>query len=135
MSDGQIHPLNESGVQPPREAQSLEGDLESVFCPKAHHVRDAHELASRVTFFHLTIDQFRSYLPLIDFPAAATHLKPVSKMGRERIEIEIEPVTRKERETARSQALSQGMDGSMSHMLCAGTQLEHGKKLGARING
>ncbi len=98
-------------------------------------MRDAHELASPVAFFHLAVDQAHCHLPPEDFAPSATHLAPVSKMGRESIEIEIEPVTRKERETTRSRDLSQGMDEQMSHVLCAGTQLEHGKKLGARING
>ncbi len=40
MADGQIHPLNKSGVQPSREAQSRPRDLESRLCPKAHHMRD-----------------------------------------------------------------------------------------------
>ena len=30
--------------------------------------------------------------------------------------------------------MSQGMNDAMGHVLCAGTQLEHRKNLGARIN-
>ncbi len=63
MSDGQIHPFNTSGVQPSREAQSQQGDLESGVCPKAHHMRDPYQLPPSVTFFHLAIDQARRYLP------------------------------------------------------------------------
>ena len=48
-------------------------------------------------------------------------------MGRERIEVEIEPVTGKEGEATGSQDLSQGMDDPMSHVLGAGTELKHGK--------
>jgi hypothetical protein len=69
----------------------------SVLSSKAHHVRDAHQLASPVPFFHL---------PLTHVPTSTTYLEPVSKMGRQGIEIEIEPITRKEWETARGQALS-----------------------------
>ncbi len=56
-------------------------------------------------------------------------------MSRESIEVEIEPVTRKEWETARGQAQPQSVDEPMRHVLRAGTQLEDGKNLGAGING
>jgi len=56
-------------------------------------------------------------------------------MSRESIEGEIEPVTRKEWETASGQAQPQSVDEPMRHMLRAGTQLEDGKKLGAGIDG
>jgi len=45
VSDGQIHPLNTSGVQPSREAHPLEGGCESVLCSQTHHMRDANQLA------------------------------------------------------------------------------------------
>ena len=31
--------------------------------------------------------------------------------------------------------MSQGMDDAMGHVLCSGTQMEHGKKFGARVDG
>lgn len=55
-------------------------------------------------------------------------------MGRECIKVEIEPVTGKEGEATWSQDLSQGMDDPMSHVLGAGTELKHGKNLGARVD-
>jgi len=55
-------------------------------------------------------------------------------MGRECIEVEIEPVTGKEGEAIGSQDLSQGMDDPMSPVLGAGTELKHGKNLGARVD-
>jgi len=55
-------------------------------------------------------------------------------MGRQCIEIEIEPVTGEERETAWSQEFSQGVDDAMGHMLCSGTQMEDRKNLRAGIN-
>jgi hypothetical protein len=65
---------------------------------------------------------------------SAPHLVPVSKMGRQGIEIEIEPVTGEGWEAARGQALSQGVDEQVSHLLCARTQREHGQNLRAGIN-
>ena len=56
-------------------------------------------------------------------------------MGRKGIEVQVEPVTGKERDATRSQALSQSVDELMSHVLCAGSELKHGQNLGARING
>jgi hypothetical protein len=46
-------------------------------------------------------------LPLAHFPPTANHLKPLTKVGRKSIKVEIESVTRKEREAARGQELSQ----------------------------
>jgi len=89
MTDGQIHPLNKSGVESSRETQPLQTNLESVPCPQTHHRRNSHQLTTPVAFLHLTIDQLRRHLPLECFPPSATHLKPVSKMGGEGIEIHI----------------------------------------------
>ncbi len=51
-------------------------------------------------------------------------------MSCESIEVEIEPVTGKEWETARGQTQPQSVDEPMRHVLRAGTQLEDGKNLG-----
>jgi hypothetical protein len=56
-------------------------------------------------------------------------------MGRDGIEVEIEPVTGEERQAARGQAPSQGVDNRMSHVLRAGTELKHRKNLGEGIDG
>jgi len=61
--------------------------FESVLCSKSHHRRDAHQLASPVAFFHLAVDQTRRYVPSAYVAPLATHLAPVSKMGRERIKV------------------------------------------------
>ena len=97
-------------------------------------MRDLYELAPSVALLDLPVDQTHRHLPPEDFPPSATHYAPVSKVGRERIKVEIEPVTGKERETARGQALSERVDEQMRHMLCAGTELKHRKKFRARID-
>ena len=56
-------------------------------------------------------------------------------MSRQRVEVEIEPVTGEERNAAGSQELSQGVDHPMGHVLCAGTELKRRKNLGEGING
>ena len=56
-------------------------------------------------------------------------------MGRERIEVEIEPITGKEWKTARDQTLSQSVDELMGHMLRTGAELKHRKNFRAGING
>jgi hypothetical protein len=58
-------------------------------CPEAHHVRNSHQPAPPVAFFHLTVDQTRCHLPLKYIAPSATHLKPVAEMGRQRIEVQI----------------------------------------------
>ena len=50
MTDREICPFNKSGVESSRQAQSQQGDLESLLCPKAHHVRDANQLTPPVVF-------------------------------------------------------------------------------------
>ena len=96
---------------------------------------DPNQLAPPVAFFHLAVDQACRYLPPAHFPPSPTHLEPVSKMSRQCVEVEIEPVTGEKRETAMSQEVSQGVDKQRGHVLGAGTQLEHGQNFGARING
>ncbi len=135
VTDGQIDPLDESGIQPSREAQFLQGDCESSLYPQTHYVRDSHQLAPPVAFFQLAIDQARRYLPLAYMPPSLNHLKPVSKMGREGIEVQIEAITGEERQTARGQDLSQGVDDRMRCVLRAWAQMEHGQKLCARVDG
>ena len=134
MPDGQIHPLNESGIQPPREAQSLQGSFESVLCPQAHQVGHPNQLAPAVAFFHLAVDQPRCHLPPADIPPSTSLFSPCPKMGRQRIEIHIQPVTREEREATRGQELLQGVDDAMRGVLRARAQMEDGKQLRAGVD-
>ncbi len=135
MTDGQIHPLDEGGIQPSRKAHPLHGGLESGLCPQAHHVGDPNQLALLVAFFHLTIDQARCHLPMEHVPPSTASYKPVSKMGREGIKVAIEAITGKDGEATRSQHLSQGVDEQVGHVLGAWTQSEHGKQFSARVDG
>jgi len=98
-------------------------------------MRDADQLATAVAFFHLTIDQAWLHLPPAHVASSTAHGEPLTKVGREGIEVEIEPVTRKERAASRGQALSESVDEDMGHVLRAGAELKHGYKLGARIDG
>ena len=82
-------PLDEGGVQPSREAHSLQSEREISLCPQAHHVRDASELTPPVAFFHLAIDQACRYLPLACFPPSTIQREPVAKMGRQRIKVQV----------------------------------------------
>jgi hypothetical protein len=47
MTNGQIHLLAESGVQPSREGRFLQGDGGIYQCLQAHHGRDVHQLVTR----------------------------------------------------------------------------------------
>ena len=89
MTGSQIHPLNKSGVQLPSQAHPLQSDLESGTRSQAHEVRDPHQLAPLVAFLHLAIDQSYCHVPPESFPPSASHLAPVTKMGCERIEVQI----------------------------------------------
>jgi hypothetical protein len=92
-------------------------------------------LRQRSAFLHLAIDQPRCYLPLAHVAPWANHLDPLTKVGCESIKVEIESVTGKERQAAWGLALSQRVDELLGHVLCAGTELKHRKKLRARIDG
>ena len=63
MTHGQIHPFDTCSIQSSREAQFLQGSLESCACSKAHDMRDLHQLAPPVAFFHLPIDLSCCHLP------------------------------------------------------------------------
>ncbi len=89
MTDGQIDPLDKSGVQPSREAHPLQGEREICLCPETHHVRDPQQLAPAVAFLHLAVDQARLYLPLAHFPPSTIQREPLSKMGRESIKVQV----------------------------------------------
>ncbi len=134
MTDAQINPFNKSGVEPSREAHPLQGDREICLCPEAHHLRDPRQLTPPIAFFHLAVDQTRRHLPSMCFPPSLNHLKPLAEMGRESIKVHIQAITGEERQTARGQDLSQGVDECMRHVLRAGTQMEDGKKLRARVD-
>ena len=121
MTDSQIRPLNKSGVQSSREAQSLQSDLESSACPKPHHMGDPHQLASPVALFHLAVDQARRHLPLAYFSPSTTFLSQLAKMGREGREVHMSTITGEEWEAARGQDLLEGVDDQMSHVLRTGT--------------
>ena len=94
---------------------------------------DPHQLAPSVAFFHLTVDQPSCHLPPEHISPSLTHLEPLTKVSRERIEIEIKPVTGKERKESRGQSLSERVDEPMGDSLGAGAELKHGQNLGARI--
>src|SRR5262249_45292099 len=74
-------------------------------------------------------------LPSAHIASSTAQREPLAKVGSEGIEVEVEPVTGKERKTARGQALSESVDERMCHVLRAGTEFKHRKKLRARIDG
>jgi hypothetical protein len=63
--------------------------FESVLCPKAHHMRDAHELASPVAFFHLAVNQTWLHTPPAHGAPTITQREPLTKVGGERIEVQM----------------------------------------------
>ncbi len=89
MTDGQIDPLDTSGIQPSREAHRLQGTGEIFRCPQPHHVCDPQQLAPTVAFLHLAVDQAGLHLPLTYFPPSTTSCEPLSKMGREGIKVHV----------------------------------------------
>jgi hypothetical protein len=97
-----------------------------------HH---ANQLASLVALLHLTVEQAGLYLPPAHLAPSTTRHKPPAKVGRESIKVEIQTITRKEWEAARSHSLSQIVDEQMGHVLGARAELKHGKDLGEGIDG
>src|ERR1051326_8531253 len=89
MADRQIDSLNERRVEPSRKAQSQQGGRESGLCPQAHDGCNPNQLASPVAFFYLTVDQVLRHLPPKHVAPSASHLAPVSKMGRECIKVQV----------------------------------------------
>jgi hypothetical protein len=83
MTNGQMHALTNSRVQPPSKASSLQRDPESLLCSQAHHAPDPHQLAPLVTFLRLTVDQTRRYRPSKGFAPTSHHFSPLTKVSRE----------------------------------------------------
>jgi hypothetical protein len=79
--------------------------LESGLCSQAHDMGDAYQLAPSIAFFHLAVDEAWLHLPLAHVAPSTAQGEPLAKVGRESIKGESEPITRKEREAARGQAL------------------------------
>jgi hypothetical protein len=73
----------------------------SGLCPQAHDMRHTNQLAPSVAFLHLAVDQPRRHLPLASMLSLAISLEPVSKMGGESTEIQIEAITGEERQAER----------------------------------
>jgi len=113
----------------------LQRDRESGLCPKAHHVSDPYQRAPAVAFLHLAVDQAWLHLPPAHVAPSTYHLEPLSKVSRESIKVEIEAIAGEERDAARSQEQSQGVDDPMRRVLRAGAEIEHGQKLGAGVDG
>ncbi len=97
-------------------------------------MRDPHQLAPPVAFFHLTVDQPSCHLPPAHVPPSLAHLEPLSKMSRKGIEVHIEAITGEQRQTIMGQKPSQGVDEHMRRMLCAGTQMQYGQNLGEGVD-
>lgn len=135
MTDRQIHPFNKSRVQSSSEAHLLQSDLESSPCSKAHDVRHPHQLAPLVAFLHLAVEQSFCHLPPEYFPPSASHLEPVSKMGRERIEVQIEPITGEKGDATRCEDVPQGVNDGMCRQLCTWSHMQGRKNFRARIDG
>jgi len=91
--------------------------------------------ASSVEFLHLAIDQAFRHLPLASLPSLAIRLEPVSKLGGESIEIQIEAIADEDRQAAKGQDLWERVDELMCHVLGTGTELKHRQNLGTRIDG
>jgi hypothetical protein len=135
MADSQIHALDKSRVQSPREAHSLYSGFESGLRSKAHHWRDLYQPPPSVAFLHLTVDQIRRNPPSKDFAPTTPYFSPLTKVSRESIEVAIEAITGEEREATRGQALSQRVDKHMHHVWRKRTEMKHWNNFGEGIDG
>ena len=70
-------------------------------CAKAHHRRNARQLAPAIAFLHLAVDQARLHLPPAHVSPSTAQLEPLTKVSSDGIEVAIEPITGKEREAKR----------------------------------
>jgi hypothetical protein len=92
-------------------------------------MRHVYQLASPVACFHLAVDQAWFHLPPAHGAPSPTYLEPLTKVGSERREGEIEPVTGEERQTAGSQELSQGVDSKCAACSVRGPRESTGRIL------
>jgi hypothetical protein len=98
-------------------------------------VRDANQLAPPVAFFHLAVDQTSRHLPLSHSPPATTRLASQWPKWAVRAEkYKFNPSLVKSGIQKGGQDVSQGVDDAMRGVLRAGTQMQDGKKLCARVD-
>jgi len=74
-------------------------------------------------------------MPLVCFPPSASYVEPLSKLGSQGVEVQIEAITGEKWEAARNQEVLQGMDDHVRRILCARAEIEHRNDLRERIDG
>ena len=85
----------------PERPNPIKATLRAASVPRPITGVTRTSLGHRSAFLHLAIDQTCLHLPLTHFPPSATHLEPLTEVSRGGREGEVEPVTGKERKTAR----------------------------------
>ncbi len=132
LANGQIDSLDKRRVEPPTQPKPDKGPAPLLRCAAAEHGRNAHQPSALITLLDLPIGQVCGYLPLAHpLPYARC---PLSKMGRQRVEIEIQPIAREDGETVRGQPLLQGVHDRVGRGLRARTKVQHGDQFTDRVN-
>ncbi len=133
MADGQISSMK-AVFNRPEKPHPCKATWRASWGSEMHHVCDPHQPGAVGSFS--SPDQKispaatchrRTFRPLL------THLEPLSKMSRERREVQIEAITGEERQTIMGQKPSQGVDEHMRRVLRAGAEIKHGQNLCAGV--
>ena len=133
MAQGEIESLDEGGIERAGEAEGLEAFSEMRQVAQAHEAFDELELATAIRLFDLPIDQVMG-----DLPTGRTGggvCRPLTEVGGQSVEVEIEAVAGKDRQAAGGQDERERMDDGMRHNLSAWANLEGGDEFGHRVAG
>jgi len=141
VTQSKVDAFDESRVECAGETERFEavGEMGQVaqahaaFDPSFHSGQAPSESAAAIGFLDLAVQQVERHLPT-EF--ARSHIRdPLTEMGGDRIEVEVEAVTGEDRQTARSQDERDGVKQSIGHVLGAWTELECRDQLGGRVKG
>ncbi len=106
-----MHPFHKRRIQSPTQSEVDQRRVERRAWATAHDVGDAHDFTAAVGFLDLSVEQVGQHLPLACPPTGDRARMP--EVSCERVEVEVQTITREGWKAAWSQALTEFVDDTM----------------------
>jgi hypothetical protein len=134
LSESQVQPLNEGGVESTGQAGGLQALAECFALAPEHDVLDFDQAAAPLELFDLAVDEVGGDLP--DGLAGVVGSEPVAEVGGQGVEIEAEAIGGEDREgEIRLQAVMEFVDDGISQVESARAEAEDGDDFGGGVEG
>jgi hypothetical protein len=141
VTQGKTNAFDESGVERAGKPERFEalGEVREVaqahaaFDPSFHSEQALSESAAAIGFLDVAVKEVERHLPT-EF-ARSPIRDPLTEMGGDRIEVEVEAVAGEDGETAWSQDERDGVEQGIGHRLGAWTDLEGGDEFSGGVKG